>query len=83
MLRKQGYKDLDKYADTKRKQQNRWRERAGCYMYDRKHFTDEEDEIILKHQGTYREIAEQLCRSLPSVYQRASILRKRGKTYGS
>ena len=77
MNRKKDYKDLDKYKDTKRKQQNRWRQRSGCYMYDKRNFTEEEDEIIMNFKGTYRELAEQLCRSIPSVQQRRFRLRRR------
>lgn len=74
-MNKNGYKDIDRYAITKRKQQKRWRERSGAFMHDRRRWSDAEIELLLDQSISDRELADKIERSVGAIYTKRSRLR--------
>lgn len=76
MNRKKEYKDMKRFASTKREQRRRWRKRTGCYEYPRRRWTDEEIELLLDQSITDRELSEMICRSVSAIYTKRVKVRK-------
>lgn len=75
MLRREQYKDLDKYKKTKREQQKRYRIRTGAFKYKKRIYSREEDEMILAQDISDRELSEQIERSVGAIQKRRYVLR--------
>lgn len=75
-MRKKGYKNMKRFAATKREQQKRWRKRTGCYQYPRRRWTDEEKELLLDQTITDRELSEMICRSVDAIQTKRVYVRK-------
>ena len=76
MLRKEAYKDINKYLATKKRQSDRYRQRGGAYLYEKRPYTQAEDEAILKHEMTDLELSKQLRRSRGAIQRHRWELRK-------
>lgn len=76
MLRKDAYKDKNKYLATKKRQSDRYRQRGGAYLYEKRPYTQAEDEAILKHETTDLELSKQLRRSRGAIQRHRWELRK-------
>lgn len=76
MNRKKMYKDMKRFAKTKREQRARWRIRTGSYEYPRRRWTDEEIELLLDQTITDRELSEIICRSVSAIYTKRVHVRK-------
>lgn len=76
MLRKDAYKDINKYLATKKRQSDRYRQRGGAYLYEKRPYTQAEDEAILKHEMTDLELSKQLRRSRGAIQRHRWELRK-------
>lgn len=76
MLRKDAYKDINKYLATKKRQSDRYRQRGGAYLYEKRPYTQAEDEAILKHETTDLELSKQLRRSRGAIQRHRWELRK-------
>jgi hypothetical protein len=77
---KKYYKDMNKYYATQRKWKRNWRERTGSGLYEPRPWDHDEDEIILKHEKTDRELSVLLQRSAQSIQIRR--WRLKAKTEG-
>lgn len=77
MNRKHKYKNLKKFAETKKAYQARWRERSGAGKYGRRRWTHKEDDIVLKKETTDREISKMIHRSIEAIQIRRVILKKK------
>lgn len=67
MNRKAKYKDIEKYKETKRRQQQRHRKKYGAGKPPRI-WTDEEIYLLMNFNGLDRDLAKKLNRSLNSIY---------------
>lgn len=76
MNRKNGYKNLDKYKETKRLQRNRYYEQFDKYPITP--FTPEQDELILKHDIPDRELSAQIKQSVKRIQVRRNKLKNNG-----
>lgn len=76
MLRKKGYKDMNRYKVTKRQQQKRWRERTGSFLHGRRRWSDAEIELLLDQSISDRELSEKIERSVDAIYTMRSKLRR-------
>lgn len=77
MNRKHKYKNLKKFAETKKAYQARWRERSGAGKYGRRRWTQEEDDIVYEKNTTDREISKMIHRSIEAIQIRRVILKKK------
>lgn len=77
MNRKHAYKDLKKFAETKKAYQERWRKRSGAGKYGRRRWTLEEDDIVLEKETTDREISKKIHRSIGAIQIRRVFLKKK------
>lgn len=77
MNRKHAYKDLKKFAETKKAYQERWRKRSGAGKYGRRRWTLEEDDIVLGKETTDREISKKIHRSIGAIQIRRVFLKKK------
>ena len=68
--------DLDKYKATKKRQSDRYRQRGGAYLYDKRPYTQAEDEAILKHEVSDLELSKQLRRSRGAIQRHRWELKK-------
>lgn len=76
MYRKKSYKDLEKFAETKRNYQRRYSERTGSHLYKPRVWTQEENEMVLAQNMTDRELSKILERSLHAIQTHRWLLRK-------
>lgn len=82
MNRKKTYKDLEKYANTKRGQQKRYRERTGAFMYRRRMWTEKEIDLLLAQDMTDRELSKIIHRSIGAIQTKRAKLRVKGEING-
>ena len=80
MNRKCEYKNIDKFAETKRNQQARYRKRTGAFMYERRPWTEVEDKAVLDMKMSDRELSKIICRSVGNIQKRRCRLKKQEKT---
>lgn len=73
MNRKESYKDLDRYRETCRQQRLRYYQKtAGPWA----HWTDWEDDLVLKHEKTDHELSQIIGHSVKAIQIRRSRLKK-------
>lgn len=75
-MKKSEFRDLEKYKATKRRQQNRWRQRGGAYLYEKTNYTAEDDDLILRHEITDRELSQIIKHSVGAIQRRRCELKK-------
>jgi hypothetical protein len=76
MNRKNKYKDMEKYNKTKREQLSRYRERTGSFQYEKRIWTDHEDNLVMRHNIPDSELSIKIERSVSSISARRSRLKK-------
>ncbi len=64
---KSRYKDAEKYYKTKRASRKRYYQQTANAKNNKKGYTEEEIEKILKHEKPDRELAEELGRSMKAI----------------
>ncbi len=67
MLRKSLYKDLDKWAKTARSQKRRYYGRTAYADNGGQAWTENEIDIVMKHEKPDREIASEIGRSVQAI----------------
>lgn len=72
MNRKEHYKDLNRFAETKRKQAVRYHARTRYFTDETlyKRYTEEETQMILQKKMSDRELAKLLRRSVSAIQSR-------------
>ena len=70
------YKDVEKYRINNLLAKQRYRDRTGSGKYARRLYSKEEDERILAHDITDRELSKQIKRSVEAIQIRRSRLKK-------
>ena len=76
MNRKHSYKDLEKFKKTRNAQKQRYRDRNGAFMYEKRSYDDWEDRLILAHEMRDVELSVKLQRSVSAIQQRRGRLKK-------
>lgn len=66
-LRKENYRDMQRYHETRRRQMARWRQRGGSGQYPRRPWTRDELQLIIAHQMPDRELSRQIQRSVVAI----------------
>ena len=79
MLRKDKYKDLDKWKKTASAQRKRYYDKTTNQRNSRKKWTQYEIETILDHEKTDSELSKNLGRSVRSIQVKRSRLKKAKK----
>ena len=74
MIRKEQYRDMEKYKKTKRQQKRRYYKKTQIYAANR--WTDMADELILKHEKTDTELSKIIGHSVNAIQIRRSHLKK-------
>lgn len=70
------YKSYEKYRINALLEKQRYRDRTGSGKYARRAYSKEEDERILAHDITDRELSKQIKRSVEAIQIRRSRLKK-------
>ena len=70
MLRKSNYRDMEKYKKTKREQQKRYYHKTQDALNKRKHWDDEETDLVIKHEISDTELSKLLKRSVKAIQLR-------------
>ena len=70
ILRKSDYRDMEKYKKTKREQQKRYYHKTQDAPNKRKYWTDEETELVMKHEISDTELSKMLGRSVKAIQRR-------------
>lgn len=78
-LRKEQYRDMNKYYKTRREQVRRWAQRTGSGQYPRRAWTEDENRLVLDHSITDRELGVKLRRSVLSIQVHRAYLKKKQK----
>lgn len=78
MIRKKQYKDMEKYAETHRRQKNKYYRRTQCGWHPWEKW---QDDIVLKHELTDHQISTLVGHSVCAVQHRRHRLKKWG--YGN
>lgn len=79
MLRKDKYKDLDKWKKTASAQRKRYYDKTTNQRNSRKKWTQYEIETILEHEKPDSELSKHLGRSVRSIQVKRSRLNKEKK----
>lgn len=80
-MSKNTYKDMDKFYKHKREKRKEYYGRTKNASNGNKRFTEEEIDLILKHEVSDRELAEKLGRSMKAIQNaRANYKKKRENT---
>lgn len=74
--RKEWYKDLSKYRNTRKQQKRRYRMRTGSCLYQPKAWTESEDKLVMKHDISDVELSALLERSVQAIQIRRCRLKK-------
>ena len=74
MNRKDGYKDLDKWANTCREQKKRYYDKTAYAKNGGARYTKKEIELILNHEISDHELAKMLNRSVKAIQIKRSRL---------
>ena len=74
MMRKEQYRDMEKYKKTRRRQQRRYYKKTQ--IYDANNWTDMADELILKHEKTDTELSKIIGHSVNAIQIRRSRRKK-------
>lgn len=74
MKTKAFYKDMEKYAEYKRRYQRGYRKRTGTY--EPREWTDHEINLVLAQKMTDRELSKLIKRSIAAIQIKRSRLRK-------
>lgn len=76
MLRKSGYKDLEKYRKTRNAQKKRYYQKTTFSENSKKHYRPDELALILEHSYTDMELSKILGRSVGSIQTKRRRLKK-------
>lgn len=76
MLRKEGYKDMEKYRKTRNAQKRRYYRKTIFSENSKKHYTSEELSMILEHKITDMELSKLLGRSVGSIQTKRRRLKQ-------
>jgi hypothetical protein len=79
MFRKELYKDMEKYKKTKRAYKRSYAYRNGCYNFEKRPWTDKEDDLVIEHRMPDSELVWIINRSLQAIQTRRVRLRKDGR----
>lgn len=74
---KRDYADMRKYRDYMRRGKRAYRERTGSGLYPPRPWTAAEDEAVIAHEVTDRELSERLARSVQAIQVRRARLKKK------
>ena len=77
-FRKESYKDVEKWRKATRDYKRRYYGRTAFAKNHMKPWREDEDEIVLAHETTDRQIAERLGRSVKAIQIRRSRLTREG-----
>ena len=80
-LRKNLYRDIEKYKKTKAAQAKRYY--AQFENYPKLPFTPEQDTLILAHSIPDRLLSEKICQSIRRIQSRRNYLKSHGGTASS
>lgn len=69
------FKDRDHYRAVRKLQKERYRKNTGSGKYPQKKWTEEEVTLVIKHDMTDRELAQELRRSVASIQQKRHNIR--------
>ena len=75
MLRKDKYKDINKYKKTKNKQQKRYYDKTVNAKRSRMKWTVEEEKLVLEHKIPDRELSQKIQRSQKAISVRRAKLK--------
>lgn len=75
MNRKNKYKDLDRFKETKRRQQERYNYKNGAYKW-RTRWNEEDEQRVLAHDIPDSELSKEIKHSIASIQTRRSELKK-------
>lgn len=78
--RKKDYRDMDKWRATYRRQKNRYYGKTSSAPNSRKRWTDEEVQLVLRHEITDTELSKKIGRSVMAI-QVKRIIVKKGKKH--
>lgn len=67
MLRKDKYKDMEKWKETSRKQKRKYYAKTSNRKNSKKKWTQYEVELIMEHKQSDSELSETLGRSVRSI----------------
>lgn len=76
MLRKENYKDLDKWRDTKNKQKKRYYKKTQNGCNSGKPWLKQELKLIMEHKKTDTELAIELGRSVAAIQRKRCKVKK-------
>lgn len=79
-LRRDAYKDFDKFKETRRKQKLRYYRKSQGY--EPSNWTLEHDEMVLDHAISDTELSKIIHHSVGAIQQRRCALKKLCKTKG-
>lgn len=79
MNRKSGYKDMERYRETKQNYYRRYYKTTENARNKRKRWSGDEDKLIIEHSITDRELSEIIGRSMKAILVRRTRLKKAEK----
>ena len=75
-MRKDNYRDLQKYRETRKKQRKRYYNKTS-YLYEGRRWTPEEDDMVMAHISSDTVLSERLHRSVQAIQRRRWMLKKK------
>lgn len=69
------YRDKTKYRAVRKKYKQGYRDRTGSNKYARREWPEDEDEKVLKHSITDRELSMEINRSVGAIQNRRNRLK--------
>jgi len=80
MIRKEHYKDLSKWRETKRRQKTRYYKKTQGGKNSRARWTIEEINMVMEHKITDTELAGLIGRSVASIQVMRCKMKEKGST---
>ena len=72
---------FDKFREYREKYKTKYRKETGSGQYDNRPWTEQEVEMILKHELSDRELSKELRRSVQAIQVKRCKLKNKSKKY--
>ena len=77
MLRKENYKDLNKWRDSKNRQRKRYYKKTQNAVNGQEIWTKEDEALVMAHSMSDTELAGLIGRSVGAIQKRRHLIKKR------
>ena len=77
MLKKQNYKDLSKWRNSKNRQRKRYYQKTQNAGNSQEIWTKEDEELVLAHSMSDTELSSLIGRSVGAIQKRRHLIKKR------